>query len=199
MWATETWFLLWETCCWCDQLTSLLKGIGLSGLGSSAVTNSLEVPTYPGQAYLLSGGIGGPEKHDDTPASILFWSHISLQSTCLLCQLLNILLTPSQPSNSQNTTETQQWVLDTVSRSYKALKEVTTVKPRSTILNIYFARFNSVLSNIPGTQCILISPDFNLSKTIIRKKNMITQMVQAVGGGESQHKSLSKAPSVYLL
>lgn len=60
--------------------------------------------------------------------------------------------------------------MDTVSRSYKAFKEVTTVKPRSTILNIYFARFNSVLSNIPGTQCVLISPDFNLSKTTIRKK-----------------------------
>lgn len=72
--------------------------------------------------------------------------------------------------------------------SYSVLKEVTTVKPRSTILNIYFARFNSVLSNIPGTQCVLLSPDFNLRKPIIRKKkDMVTQKVQAVGGGESQH------------
>lgn len=81
--------------------------------------------------------------------------------------------------------------------SYSVLKEVTTVKPRSTILNIYLARFNSVLSNIPGTQCVLISPDFNLSKTIIRKKGMVTQKVRAVGGGESQHTSSSTAPSIY--
>lgn len=41
-------------------------------------------------------------------------------------------------------------------------------------------------------------PNINLSKMIIWKENIITQMVQAVGGGESEHKSLSKAPSVYL-
>lgn len=71
--------------------------------------------------------------------------------------------------------------------------------PRSTILNIYFARFNSVLSNIPGTQCALISPDFNVSKTIIRKKNMITQKVQAVGeGSHSTRHRLQPLLTIYL-
>lgn len=42
-------------------------------------------------------------------------------------------------------------------------------------------------------------PNINLRKMIIWKENIITQMAQAVGGGKAQHKSLSKAPAVYLL
>lgn len=156
MWATETWFLLWETCRWHGQLTSPLRGIELSSSGSSAVTNSLAVPTYPGQAYLLCWW--------DWRAREAWWyscEYLVLVPHLSPVRLFALLVseritTPSGSSNSQNSTETQE-VLDTVSSSYKALKEVTTVKPRSTILHIYFARFNSVLSNIPGTQCVRIS------------------------------------------
>lgn len=155
--------------CWCHILTSFQESIVLSALASLAVTNWTEVPTCPGQAYFFSWWDWGPEKYGDTPAigstfinCLVLAPHLSPASLFALAASESVN-TPSWLQNSQNTTEREQRVLYTVSRSYQALKEVTVVKTRAIIRNIYFERLKSVLPNTSGTQYILISPNFNWS------------------------------------
>lgn len=160
--ATEPRFLLWGTWCWCYKPTPL-QNVKLSALGSSAVSNSAEVLTYPGQAISSLGRAQGlrrvviPVLLGLPSKAVMFWCPAI--SSLPVCSVRSWNYQSSFPAQeTHKTPQKQQSVLYTVSRSYKALKEITIVITRSTILNIYFVRFNSVLPNISGTWYVLTLP-----------------------------------------